>query len=153
MLTASAISLLTSFSIAAHEGEDHEPVSKPADVRISPRFEVISEQVEIVGVLADKNLVVYLDRADDNSPVEDAKIEIDGNGIKGVATAFGDGIYQLSVKSIPPGKYPLTITLEAIAPINKTYSNWWIYSGIAFFIAIGAFIAMRLGRQPKQRIS
>lgn len=172
MLTASAISLLTSFSIAAHDGEEHEPASKPADVRISPRFEVISEQVEMVGVLADKNLVIYLDRADDNSPVEDAKIEIDGNGIKGVVTAFGDGIYQLSVKSIPPGKYPLTITLEAgevsdllsaelevtavgqaIAPINKTYSNWWIYSGIAFFIAIGAFIAMRLGRQPKQRIS
>lgn len=171
ILATSAISLLISFSSIAHEGEDHEPVTKPADVRISPRFEVISEQVEIVGVLADKSLVIYLDRADENSPIEDAKIEIEGNGIKGVATAFGDGIYQLPVKSIPPGKYPLTITLEAgevsdllsaelevtaveqaIAPINKTFSNWWIYTGIAFLIAIGAFIAMRLGRQPKQRI-
>ncbi len=172
MLAASAISLLTSFSIAAHEGEDHESVSKPADVRISPRFEVISEQVEMVGVLVDKNLVIYLDRADDNSAIEDAKIEIEGNGFKGIATAFGDGVYQLPVKSIPPGKYPLTITLEAgevsdllsadlevtaaeqaIAPINKTYGNWWIYTGIAFLIAIGTFIAMRLGRQPKQRTS
>ena len=172
ILAATTISLLTSFSSVAHEGEEHEPASKPVDVRISPRFEVISEQVEMVGVLADKNLVIYLDRADDNSPIEDAKIEIDGNGIKGVATEFGDGIYQLPVKSILPGKYPLTITLQAgeisdlisaelvvtaveqaTAPINKTFSNWWIYPSIAFLIAIVAFIAMRLGRQPKQRIS
>ena len=172
MLAATAISLLTSFSSVAHEGEEHEPASKPADVRISPRFEVISEQVEMVGVLADKNLVIYLDRAEDNSPIEDAKIEIEGSGFKGIATAFGDGVYQLPVKSIQPGKYPLTITLEAgeisdllsadlevtaveqdIAPINKTFSNWWLYTGIAFLIAIGAFITMRRARQPKQRIS
>lgn len=172
ILAATAVSLLTSFSIAAHEGEDHEPVTKPADVRISPRFEVISEQVEMVGILADKNLVIYLDHADDNSPIEDAKIEIEGNAFKGVATAFGDGIYQLPVKSILPGKYPLTITLEAgeisdllsaaievaaveqaNAPINKTFSNWWIYTCIAFLIAFGGFTAMRIGRKPKQRIS
>lgn len=172
MLAATAISLLTSFSSVAHEGEDHEPASKPADVRISPRFEVISEQVEMVGVLADKNLVIYLDRAEDNSPIEDAKIEIEGSGFKGVATAFGDGVYQLPVKSIQPGKYPLTITLEAgeisdllsadlevaaveqgSAPANKTFNQWWLYIGIAFLIAIGAFITMRRARQPKQRIS
>ena len=125
-----------------------------------------------ISILADKNLVIYLDRADDNSPIEDAKIEIEGSGFKGNATAFGDGVYQLPVKSIQPGKYPLTITLEAgeisdllstdlevtsveqgIAPINKTFSNWWLYTGIAFLIAIGAFITMRRARQPKQRIS
>ena len=172
ILAASAISLLISLSTIAHEGEDHEPATKPADVRISPRFEVISEQVEMVGVLADNNLVIYLDRADDNSPIEDARVEIEGSGFKGIATAFGDGVYQLPVKSIQPGKYPLTITLEAgeisdllsadlevtsveqgIAPINKTFSNWWLYTSIAFLIAIGTFITMRRARQPKQRIS
>ena len=172
MLAATAISLMTSFSSVAHEGEEHEPASKPADVSISPRFEVISEQVEMVGVLADKNLVIYLDRADDNSPIENAKIEVEGTGFKGIATAFGDGVYQLPVQSIPPGKYPLTITLEAgevsdllsadlevatieqgPAPINKTFNKWWLYIGIAFLIAIGAFMLMRRARQPKQRIS
>ena len=172
MLAASAMLLLNSLVSVAHEGEDHEPASKPADVRISPRFEVTSEQVEIVGVLADKNLVIYLDRADDNSPIENAKIEIEGAGFKGVASAFGDGIYQLPVKSIQAGKYPLTITLEAgeisdllsaelevaaveqaIAPTNQTFSHWWFYAGIAFLIAIGAFIAIRQRRQPKHRIS
>ena len=172
IVAASAIFLLTSFSATAHEGEEHEPATKPADVRILPRFEAISEQVEIIGVLADKSLVIYLDHAADNSPIEDAKIEIEGNGFKGVATVLGDGVYQLPVKSIPSGKYPLTITLEAgevsdllsaelevaaveqvTEPINKTFSNWWIYPSIAFLIAIVAFITMRLRRQPKQRIS
>ena len=172
MLAATAISLMTSFSSVAHEGEEHEPASKPADVRISPRFEVISEQVEMVGVLADKNLVIYSDRADDNVPIENAKIEVEGTGFKGIATAFGDGVYQLPVQSIPPGKYPLTITLEAgevsdllsadlevarveqgPVPINKTFNKWWLYIGIAFLIAIGGFMLMRRARQPKQRIS
>ena len=172
MLAATAISLLTSISSVAHEGEEHEPASKPADVRISPRFEVISGKVEMVGVLTDKNLVIYLDRADDNSPIENAKIKIEGSGFKGIATAFGDGVYQLPVDSIQPGKYPLTITLNAgelsdllstdlevaaveqdVAPTNKTFSKWWFYTGIAILIAIFAFVMMRRARQPKQRIS
>ena len=173
MIAASVTFLLTSLAAVAHGGEDHEPATKPTDVRISPRFEVSSQQVEMVGVLADKNLVIYLDHANDNSPIENAKIEIEGTGFKGVASAFGDGVYQLPIKSIPPGKYPLTITLEAgeisdllsadlevtaveqgIAPINKTFSNWWLYTGITFLIAIAAFIAMRSSRQrqSKQRI-
>lgn len=169
MMTVVASSLLITFSTIAHEGEDHEPVTKPVDVRISPRFEVSSEQVEMVGVLVDKSLVIYLDRADDNSPIEAAKIEIEGSGFKGVATAFGDGVYQLPVKSIQPGKYPLTITLEAgdisdllaadleVATVEQTtppniqaFSQWWIYTGIGLLIAIVTFIAMRLGRQPKK---
>ena len=172
MLTTTAFSLLTSFSSVAHEGEEHEPASKPADVRISPRFEVISGKVEMVGVLTDKNLVIYLDRADDNSPIENAKIEIEGSGFKGIATVFGDGVYQLPIDSIQPGKYPLTITLEAaelsdllstvlevaaveqaVTPTNKTFSKGWLYTGIAFLIAIFAFVMMRRARQPKQRIS
>ena len=115
--------------------------------------------------------MIYLDHADDNSPIEDAKIEIEGSGFKGIATAFGDGVYQLPVKSIQPGKYPLTITLEAgeitdllsadlevtsveqgIAPTNKTFSNWWLYTGIAFLIAIAAFMTMRRTRRHQANV-
>ncbi|MCU0694093.1 MAG: hypothetical protein MUF54_22100, partial [Polyangiaceae bacterium] len=77
--------LLALFSLSApviaHEGHDHGTAAKPTDVRLAPRFEVRSEDVEIVGVLADKSLLIYVDRASDNVPVQGAQIEVDGSGI------------------------------------------------------------------------
>ena len=40
------------------------------------------------------------------------------------------------------GWRPRRIAIKATAPINKTFSNWWIYPSIAFLIAIVAFIAL-----------
>ncbi len=109
----SALSFLSS-QVIAHEGHDHGATAKPADVRLAPRFEVRSEDVEIVGVLADRNLLLYLDRASDNAPIQGAQIEVEGPGIKGVATAMGDGVYQLPAAALAPaGKYPLMLTIQA----------------------------------------
>jgi hypothetical protein len=90
LLTLSSLSA----PLIAHEGHDHGAAAKPADVRLAPRFEVRSEDVEIVGVLADKSLLIYVDRASDNVPVRGAQIEVDGSGIKGVASEMADGVYQ-----------------------------------------------------------
>jgi cobalt-zinc-cadmium efflux system membrane fusion protein len=81
-----AATLLALFSLSApviaHEGHDHGTATKPTDVRLAPRFEVRSEDVEIVGVLADKNLLIYVDRTSDNVPVQGAQIEVEGPAIK-----------------------------------------------------------------------
>ena len=110
--------LLALFSLSApviaHEGHDHGATAKPADVRLAPRFEVRSEDVEIVGVLADRNLLIYVDRAIDNGPIQGAQIEVEGPGIKGVATAMGDGVYQIPAAALAQaGKYPLMLTIQA----------------------------------------
>jgi cobalt-zinc-cadmium efflux system membrane fusion protein len=87
--------LLALFSLSApviaHEGHDHGATAKPADARLAPRFEVRSEDVEIVGVLADKDLLIYVDRASDNGPIQGAQIEVEGPGIKGLPPRWPTG--------------------------------------------------------------
>ena len=162
-------SLLISPLVSAHGGEDDEAVAKPLDASLAPRFEVDSEAVELVGVLADKNLVIYLDHIDSNAPVEGAQIEVEGSGIKGTAMAMGDGVYQLPAAALSkPGKYPLTITVEAgdisdllsadleigaaveaVAPTTQPLRKWWYGAGIALLLGLGGFIILRRRRQLK----
>ena len=162
--------LLISPMASAHGGEDDEALVKPLGISITPRFEVHGDAVELVGVLADKNLVIYLDRLDNNEPVEGAQLDIEGSGIKGTATAISDGIYQLPAAAlIQPGIYPLTITVqageisdllsanlevgaavEAVVPATQPSHKWWFAAGMGLLLAASSFIAMRLRRQPKK---
>jgi hypothetical protein len=64
--------------------------------------------------LPTRNLLIYVDRASDNGPIQGAQIEVEGPGIKGVATAMADGVYQLPAAALAQaGKYPLTLTIQA----------------------------------------
>ncbi len=167
--------LLALFSLSApviaHEGHDHGATAKPADVRLAPRFEVRSEDVEIVGVLADRNLLIYVDRAIDNGPIQGAQIEVEGPGIKGVATAMADGVYQLPVAALAQaGKYPLVLTIQAgeivdllaatlevgevpavASAEDNTKRPWWLLAGISLLLLSGGLVARRLRRQAKER--
>ncbi|WP_265941910.1 carboxypeptidase-like regulatory domain-containing protein [Dechloromonas sp. A34] len=167
-----AILLALSMPLLAHEGHDHEAATKPADVRLAPRFELRSEDFELVGVLAGKELIVYLDRAADNAPVPGAQIEIEGQGINGVATEMANGIYQLSVPPLTPaGKYPLTLTIQAgeivdllsanleighvaaaVTDAGHPDRNWWFYAGTPLLLLAGGLIVRRLRRQPQPGI-
>lgn len=109
-----AVLLTLSMALPAHEGHDHAAAASPADVRLAPRFELRSDDFELVGVLAGKELIVYLDRAADNAPIAGAQIEIEGQGIKGLASEMAEGVYRLSAPSLAQaGKHPLTITVQA----------------------------------------
>lgn len=156
----------------AHEGHDHASETKPVDVRLAPRFEVRSEEVEIVGVLAGKNLLIYLDRAADNSPIHEAQIEVEGPGVKGVAEAMADGIYQLPAAALgQPGKYPLTLTVQAgeIADLlsanlevagpaaaataaEKVDGRGWLFAAIPLVLIAGGLLLRRRHRQPQRTI-
>lgn len=153
----------------AHEGHEHVAAARPVDVRLAPRFEIRSEEVEIVGVLADRKLLIYLDRATDNTPIQGAQIEVEGQGIKGLASALADGVYQLPAASLAqPGNHPLTITVQAGEIVDllavsltvgeiaatasadgKTDPQWWLFAGIPLVLLSGCVIARRLRRQPK----
>ncbi|MEF8714618.1 MAG: hypothetical protein V5B39_13860 [Accumulibacter sp.] len=164
-----AVLFSISWPLLAHEGHDHGAIARPADVRIAPRFEVRSEEVEMVGVLAGEELVIYLDRADNNAPIQGAQIEVEGQGIKGVATNLADGVYGLSAPALAQaGKYSLMMTVQAgqIAdllsadllveekvPAASADSHgdrqWWWIAGILLLILSGMVIGRRLHRPSK----
>ncbi|MFZ3037995.1 MAG: hypothetical protein WA112_12105 [Rugosibacter sp.] len=167
-----AILLALSMPLLAHEGHDHGAPAKPADVNLAPRFELRSEDLELVGVLAGKDLIIYLDRAADNAPIPGAQIEIEGQGIKGIATEIAGGVYQLSASSLTQaGKYPLTITVQAgeivdllsaslevgevaaaLTEAGHPDRNWWLYAGTPLLLLAGGLIVRRLRRQPQHGI-
>lgn len=166
---SAAVLMALSMPLLAHEGHDHGAGAKPADVRLAPRFELRSEDFEIVGVLAGQDLLIYLDRAADNAPIPGAQIEIEGQGIKGLATEMADGVYQLAAPALAQaGKYPLTITVQAgemvdllaasleIGEVAAVVSeaahpdrNWWFYAGTPLLLLAGGLIVRRLRRQPQ----
>jgi len=158
-----------SWPLLAHEGHDHDATAKPTDVRLAPRFEARSEELEVVGVLSDKRLLIYLDRADNNAPIQGAQIEVEGPGIKGVSTGLADGVYVLSAATLAhAGKYPLTLTVQAgevadllsvdlqvgeepsVAPADSNADRkWWLIAGISLLTLFGVLITRRRRRQSE----
>ncbi|MDP2827436.1 MAG: hypothetical protein Q8O37_02395 [Sulfuricellaceae bacterium] len=112
--------LLAAMSLSAWAGGDgsdghtHAAPEALALPKIStPRTSATSEEFEAVAVLEDGKLLLYLDRFASNEPVVNAKVEIEGGGLNGVAAELSPGVYVMDVTSISPSKHPLTITVEA----------------------------------------
>ena len=65
----------------AHEGHDHGEVPRATGPAVaSPRVVATSERYQLVGIVEGEVLVIYLDRADDNSPVTAAALEVSLDG-------------------------------------------------------------------------
>lgn len=74
-----------------------------------PRFEARSPDFELVGVLEEGRLLLYLDRADDNAPVAGARLDVEG---RGVAEPIGEGTYALPLAALPPGRHPVVVAVD-----------------------------------------
>jgi hypothetical protein len=114
-LAVSVMALLTLGNAAwAGDGHDHGDAAPSAKGTASPRFTAASDDFELVGVLNGKQIVLYLDRAADNSPVRDATIELDMGGVKLVAVKQADDTFAVALADAPkPGVYPITATVTA----------------------------------------
>lgn len=66
----------------AGEGHDHGEAAATPTGPALPRFVATSETFELVGVLNGHDLTLWLDLAADNSPVEDASLELEVDGVK-----------------------------------------------------------------------
>lgn len=99
----------------AHGGEDHSHENAPAMAGdVAPRTSAQSGEFELVAVLAAGKLTLYLDRYADNAPVPDAEVEIESGTFKAVAAQIAPGVYAVPGQAFAqPGKYPLTISVEA----------------------------------------
>lgn len=108
--------LLSAASLPTGAGDGHEHGETPAAGKASaaPRFVAVSETFELVGILNDRKIALYLDRAADNSPVTAARLELDVGGSQVPVAAVGDGEFEATLAAAPaPGVIPVTATVVA----------------------------------------
>lgn len=117
-LPALALAMFTMLALwlapaQADEGHDHDAAPATAGAAEAlPRFSAVSDDFELVGVLADKQLTLYLDRAATNEPVREASIQLDVGGSIVKANPAPDGTYQASLpQALPEGSTPITATV------------------------------------------
>lgn len=96
----------------ADEGHSHDAPAAASGPAL-PRFSAVSEAFELVGVVNGKQLAIYLDRFDDNSPVPDAKLELEVGGKKVAVAPHAAGEYEATLpEELKPGVTPVTVTLQ-----------------------------------------
>jgi len=156
----------------AHEGHDDATPAAPSlagtDVA---RVEAQSDLFEIVGVVKDGVLTLYLDRFATNEPVVDAKIDVEAGSAKGAAQANPDGTYSFRHASLSqPGQFPVTLTIVAGADSDlltgdlvivdpdaakshatASFNRRWPWAVVGALLLAVAAVAWRLRRQRAQR--
>lgn len=109
-----AILLFTvSLAALAHGDDDHGAAPLVVSQSVAPRASAATEEFEVVALLDGKKLLVYLDRFASNEPVQKALVEVEGAGVKGVATESTLGLYAINLPAVPTGRHALTISIEA----------------------------------------
>lgn len=96
------------------DGHTHAEAEKPlVSVDVAPRTSAQSEEFELVAVLANKKLTLYLDRYASNAPVAEAQIELESGTVKHIAAQTEPGVYVVPGEPFSrPGKYPLVFTIQ-----------------------------------------
>lgn len=109
--------LLMPLFALAHGGEDHgdeAPAPIAATAASGPRLELKSPDVELLGMLRDGKLTLYVDRYASNEPIRNARIELESNGRKVQAQAEKDGSYTAAADWLKqPGKHEVVASVEA----------------------------------------
>ncbi len=168
-----AVALFTlAFSAFGHGGEDHGAPPPPLVQAVDPRAAAATEAFEVVAALEGKKLVLYVDRFASNEPVAQARVEVEGAGLKGIAGETAPGTYVLDVATpLAPARHPLTISVEAgdavdllsatldtSAPVaneahTRGWSEWvvWVLAG-ALLLAAGILFAVRRRKRAKKGI-
>jgi cobalt-zinc-cadmium efflux system membrane fusion protein len=113
-LAAMALACAATFPSFADEGHDHGEGPAAAEGQASPRVSAHSDLFELVGIVENRQMTVYLDRYATNEPVTNAKIEFEAGADKGVATAQPDGTYVIKFDALSkPGELPFSFTVAA----------------------------------------
>jgi hypothetical protein len=111
--TSLALLLLTAPTLA-HEGHDHgPPPPAPTTQVLAPRAGAESADFELVAVLEDGRLLVYLDDFATNAPIEDATLELESGPFQTPASHLGQGVYEIPPGPLAePGRHELLFTVQ-----------------------------------------
>jgi hypothetical protein len=98
----------------ADAGHDHGAAATTAPSSALPRFTAVSETFELVGVVNGQQISLYLDRAEDNSPVKAARLELELGGIKVALKPRGEAEFEATlVQALKPGVISVAATVFA----------------------------------------
>jgi len=98
----------------ADDGHSHDAGPAAPTGPALPRFAATSELYELVGVVKGKQLTVYLDRFEDNAPVQGARVELGIGGAKVALQEHGPGEFEGTLASgMKPGVHAVTATVVA----------------------------------------
>lgn len=101
-------------TLLAEDGHDHGEAPAAPTGPALPRFSAVSETFELVGVLDETHLTLYLDHAADNSPVQGATLELEVGGIKVDVEQHGEGEFEAILEEEPEeGEIAVTATVVA----------------------------------------
>lgn len=136
----------------AGPGHDHGDAPAMTEGATSPRFTAVSESFELVGILQGKQLTLYLDRSSDNSPVADARLELELAGQKIAVQSQGVGEFVATLtQELPPGEHAVMVTVVTARETDLLAGEldlhedehsdapagpraWLIYAGMALVI-------------------
>ncbi len=94
-LLSIAVMAMSASPARAHEGHDHgTPVVAPVTAA-APRVEASSESFELVGILRDEAMIVFLDRFASNEPVTRAAIDVTADAATVRAEPQPDGTFLI----------------------------------------------------------
>ena len=109
-----ALLALNAAVAAAGDGHDHGEAPAAAAATALPRFSAVSETFELVGVLDGDRVSFYLDRFADNSPVEQAVLEVEFDGRRLALDDRGHGVFEAGLGAAPAaGVIAVTATVLA----------------------------------------
>ena len=163
---------LASAPLAAHEGHEHaEPAPMPVMAPTGPRLTLATECFELVGALHGAELVLWLDRSADTTPVRDARLEIELQGAVRPARPEGE-VYRVTLEApLPPGRWPVAATVvttddadvlvgaievTAVPPPPAARSgtaglSLWVWLGGTLLVTLLAYGLGRRGRSGEAR--
>lgn len=123
LLLAALLPLALLAPVSAHEGHDHgAAVPAPAALpNAPPTLESDGTDVQLVALLVDGGLTLFIDRMADNSPITKAEVTLSADGAAPVtATPAADGTYRVPTPwAAKPGDHALnlTVTGEGVADL------------------------------------
>lgn len=116
LIAGSVALLLATAALPTHAGDGHDHGDAPAPTAgpALPRFTAVSELFELVGVVDDTRLTLYLDRYEDNSPVKDARLELELDGKAIAVETHAEGEFEAVLEhALEPGVVSVTATVTA----------------------------------------
>ncbi|KTT14578.1 hypothetical protein [Pseudacidovorax intermedius] len=116
-------------SAHADDGHGHDAAPAAPAAAALPRFALESDGFELVGVRQGHALTLYLDRHDDNQPVNDARIELQVGDKSYTAEPQGEGTYDVELDEATAeatGELPLLARLTVGATRDELRGEWHI---------------------------
>jgi hypothetical protein len=99
--------------VTAHEGQNHDKELKPQkNVVTASTLTAASENYELVAIVQSRQMIVYLDQFESNTPVVDADLDFDFSGTVENATRNVDGTYTVAL--------PKNVDLKSSIPVTVT---------------------------------